>query len=112
MHKKFLRAVFYSEVNGNEPVRKWLKSLDKEARALIGKDICTVQMGWPLGMPLVRSLGGGLWEVRSTIPQGIVRVIFKMKYEEMVLLHGFIKKTQRTPIDELEIARIRAKNLD
>lgn len=112
MQKKILRAVFYSEASGNEPVRKFLKSLDKESRSQIGKDICTVQIGWPMGMPLVRSLGSGLWEVRSTIPQGIVRVIFKMKNDEMVLLHGFIKKTQRTPIEELHVAKSRAKNLD
>lgn len=55
--KKILEVSFYSETNGNEPVRKWLKALDKESRTVIGKDICTVQEGWPLGMPLVRSVG-------------------------------------------------------
>ena len=76
--RKILAVNFYCETNGNEPVRKWLKSLEKEVRSLIGKDICTVQEGWPLGMPLVRSLGSGLWEIRSFIPNGIARVIFLM----------------------------------
>ena len=103
---------FYTETNGNEPVRKWLKSLDKEIRGIIGRDICTVQEGWPLGMPLVGGLGGGLWEVRSTIPNGIARVIFCMKDHQMVLLHGFIKKTQKTPAQDLELARSRSKKIN
>lgn len=110
--KKILEVSFYAETNGNEPVRKWLKSLDKEIRSIIGKDICTVQEGWPLGMPLVRNIGNGLWEVRSSIPNGIARVLFTMKSNEMVLLHGFIKKTQKMPDKELEIAKNRSKNLD
>ena len=110
--KKILEVNFYTETNGNEPVRKWLKSLDKEIRGIIGRDICTVQEGWPLGMPLVGSLGGGLWEVRSTIPHGIARVIFCMKAHQMVLLHGFIKKTQKTPAQDLELARSRSKKIN
>lgn len=107
-----LHVDFYCESNGNEPVRKWLKSLDKEVRSIIGTDICTVQEGWPLGMPLVRSLGSPLWEVRSTIPNGIARVIFVVKGGRMVLLHGFIKKTQETPTQDKETARRRLKNLN
>ena len=110
--KKILEVNFYAETNGNEPVRKWLKSLDKDIRSAIGKDICTIQEGWPLGMPLVRGLGDGLWEVRSTIPNGIARVIFVMKRNQMVLLHGFIKKTQKAPVQEIEVAKSRAKNID
>lgn len=109
--KMILAAVFFCEANGNEPVRKWLKSLEKEIRSLIGKDICTVQTGWPLGMPLVRSLGSGLWEIRSTIPNGIARVIFVMKDNQMILLHGFIKKTQKTSLQEIETAKNRLKKL-
>ena len=109
--KRILGVNFYVESSGSEPVRKWLKSLDKEIRSIIGKDICTVQEGWPLGMPLVRCVGNKLWEVRSTIPNGIARVIFLMKNDEMVLLHGFIKKTQKMPVKELEIATKRAKNI-
>lgn len=109
--KKILSVNFYCEVSGNEPVRKWLKSLEKEIRSVIGKDICTVQEGWPLGMPLVRSLGTGLWEVRSTIPNGIARVIFIMKDGQMVLLHGFIKKSQKALLQDINIAKSRARNL-
>lgn len=102
--------VFYKEEgSGNEPVREWLLSLNKEAKKEIGHDLCTVQLGWPLGMPLVRSLGEGLWEVRSRIPNGIARVIFKMSGGEMVLLHGFIKKSQKTPKEDLDLAKTRSK---
>ncbi len=103
-------VVFYKEDgSGNEPVRKWLYELTKEDRKRIGNDLRTVQIGWPLGMPLVRSLGGGLWEVRCGLLQGIARIIFTMCEGEMVLLNGFVKKTQKTPIEELELARKRAK---
>ena len=110
--KKILRVAFYKESNGNEPVRKWLKSLEKEIRSVIGKDICTVQEGWPLGMPLVRSLGSSLWEVRCTVPNGIARLIFIMKDSSMILLHGFMKKTQKTNLQDIEIAKRRSKNLN
>ena len=86
--------------------------MGKEIRSIIRKDICTVQEGWPLGMPLVRNIGNELWEVRSSIPNGIARVLFTMKNNEMVLLHGFIKKIQKMPDKELEIAKNRSKNLD
>ena len=109
--KKILAVHFYCLANGNEPVRKWLKSLEKSIRSIIGKDICTVQEGWPLGMPLVKSMGAGLWEIRSTIPNGIARVIFVMKDGSMILLHGFIKKTQKTALQDIDLARSRAKNL-
>lgn len=109
--KKIVGVHFYSEANGNEPVRKWLKSLEKSIRSVIGKDICTVQEGWPLGMPLVKNMGAGLWEIRSTIPNGIARVIFVMRDGSMVLLHGFIKKTQKTPLQDIDLAKSRAKNL-
>lgn len=110
--KKILEVNFYAETNGNEPVRKWLKGLDKIIRSIIGMDICTVQEGWPLGMPLVKGLGHGLWEVRSTIPNGIARVIFAMRKNQMILLHGFIKKTEKMPIKDLELAKARSKNID
>lgn len=109
--KTKLEICFYCESNGHEPVRKWLKSLDKEIRGIIGKDICTVQEGWPLGMPLVGSLGNGLWEVRITVPNGIARIVFVTKANTMILLHGFTKKTQKIQSKDLNIARIRAKNL-
>jgi phage-related protein len=106
-------VVFYKEKGSeNEPVRKWLSSLDKECRKIIGKDMRTVQLGWPLGMPLVRNLGDGLWELRFRFPNNIARIIFKMISGEMVLLHGFIKKTQKTPAEDLQLAKIRARKYE
>ncbi len=109
---KIISVLFWSQANGKEPVREWLKSLSKEQRRIIGEDIKTVEIGWPLGMPLVRSLGKGLWEVRSSFPNGIARVLFMMFDHKMVLLHGFIKKSQKTPSQDLEIALRRAKMLE
>ena len=109
--KKLLLVQFYKQPNGKEPVREWLKSLRKEERRAIGEDVKMVQEGWPLGMPLVRNLGKGLWEVRSTLANTIARVLFVMNEGQIVLLHGFIKKTQETPLHELEIAIARAKQV-
>ncbi|MEM9293574.1 MAG: type II toxin-antitoxin system RelE/ParE family toxin [Acidobacteriota bacterium] len=103
-----LRVVFYRQASGREPVREWLRSLDDGSKKIIGEDIKTVQFGWPLGMPLVRNLGDGLWEVRCNLKGGISRIIFMTKAEAMVLLHGFIKKTQKTPGKDLDLARQRA----
>ena len=111
MDKK-VEVAFYQESNGNEPVRKWLKGLNKEIRLIIGEDLKRVQYGWPLGMPLVRSFGNGLWEIRSTLPSKIARVIFVIKDEKIVLIHGFIKKTEETPKQDLKLARDRVKNLE
>lgn len=105
-----LPVVFYKEEgSGNDPVRKWLLSLTKEDRRRIGQDIKTIEIGWPLGMPLVRNLGEGLWEIRSHILHGIARIIFIVWNEEIVLLNGFVKKSQRAPKEELDLARKRAK---
>jgi phage-related protein len=106
-----LRVVFYRASSGREPVREWLRGLDREVRKVIGEDIKTVQYGWPLGMPLVRSFGDGLWEVRSRFRDGIARVIFFAEGDLMVLVHGFIKKSQKTPKAELDLARRRASEL-
>ena len=102
---KRLPARFYRSDSGREPVREWLKSLDAADRRIIGEDIKDVEFSWPMGMPLVRSLGRDLWEVRSRIPDGrIARVIFHISGGEMILLHGFIKKTQQTPHQDLALA--------
>ena len=110
--KPALTVAFYAESSGNEPVRKWLKSLDEDSRFNIGTDIKKVQFRWPLGMPLVRSLGDRLWEVRSTMPYGIARIIFLVAKDKMVLLHGFNKKTQKTPTQDLQLALRRAKKYE
>lgn len=106
-----LRVLFYRTATGREPVREWLKALDRGARRIIGEDVKTVQFGWPLGMPLVRSLGGGLWEVRSRLRAGIARVIFLAEGDRMILVHGFVKKSRKTPTKELTLARHRAAEI-
>ncbi len=106
-----LVVVFYRTEAGNEPVREWLTSLKREDRKIIGEDIKTAQFGWPLGMPLIRKLEPDLWEVRSDISQGIARVLFTVEGHTMVLLHSFAKKSQKTPLDELNTARRRLSNL-
>jgi len=106
-----LSVAFFRTASGNEPVREWLKSLPREERRILGENIKTVQFGWPLGMPLVRKLDKGLWEVRSRLPNRIARVIFTSGEGRMVLLHGFIKKSQKTPQEDLELARTRLRLL-
>ena len=104
---KRIEAIFYRTTAGGEPVRDWLKGLQPiEDRKQIGVDIKTVEFGWPIGMPVCRPLGGGLYEVRSNLADGkIARVIFYVDVRgRMVLLHGFIKKTQKTPQSDLELA--------
>lgn len=109
---KRLPAAFYQSSSGREPVREWLKALALEDRKIIGEDIKDVEFSWPIGMPLCRPLGKGLWEVRSDLTQGrIARVLFCIHDGRMVLLHSFIKKTQKTPGDDLELAIKRMKEI-
>jgi phage-related protein len=104
-----LKVVFFKTATGNEPVREWLKALSKEDSKTIGADILTVQYAWPVGKPLVDNLGDGIWGVRSRLDNRIARTLFAMVDQEIVLLHGFIKKQQKTPPDELELAKKRKK---
>jgi phage-related protein len=106
-----LGVVFYRTAAGNEPVRQWLKGLKREDRKAVGQDIKTAQYGWPLGMPLIRKLEPDLWEVRSHITQGVARVIFTVGDGVMVLLHGFVKKSQKAPPEDLRTARQRLADL-
>jgi phage-related protein len=109
---KKLPAAFYSTATGREPVREWLKGLDEADRRTVGQDIATAEFGWPIGMPVCRSLGRGLYEIRSDLSRGrITRVIFCVTEEQMVLLHGFIKKTHKTPKADLDLALKRKKEL-
>lgn len=105
---KRLPAVFFRS-GDSEPVREWLLSLTKDERAIIGADIKTVEFGWPIGMPTSRPMGQGLFEVRSSLPNRIARVLFCITDGKMVLLHGFIKKDQQTPAADLQVARDRMK---
>lgn len=106
-----LEVRFYRSSRDVEPVRDWLHALPREVRKVIGEDIKTVQLGWPLGMPLVRKLDPGLWEVRCHISVGIARVLFTMEGTTMVLLHGFVKKSAKTPKPDLETARLRKREV-
>lgn len=106
-----LEVRFHATAQGREPVREWLKALPADERKAIGEDLKTVQFGWPLGMPLVRKMKPGLWEVRSTIPSGIARVLFTTVGPVMVLLHGFVKKSQKTPQADLDLALRRMKEV-
>jgi phage-related protein len=99
---------FYRSASGREPVLEWLRQLDKADRRTIGLDLMRVQFGWPVGMPLVRSLQSGLWEVRCVLPSDrIARLILCFHDRTLVVLHGFIKKTQKTPAADLSLARRR-----
>lgn len=102
-----LEASFFRTSSGNEPVREWLLSLSKEDRKSVGTDIAYVQYKWPLGKPRVDHLRGDVWEVRSSLKGRIARVLFAVDGKELVLLHGFIKKSQRTPGDDLALAEAR-----
>ena len=75
-------------------MREWLRTLSVEDRRAIGRDLAVVQFGWPVGMPLCRSLGGGLWEIRSNLPsRRIARVLFFVHEARIGIVHGFVKKT-------------------
>jgi phage-related protein len=100
-----LIVVFYKTHSGNEPVREWLKNLTHEEKKIIGEDIKTVQFGWPLGMPLIRKLESNLWEVRNHLKDRIARVLFTIVNDNMVLLHGFIKKSQKTLQNDIDLAK-------
>ena len=109
---KKLPAAFYATASGNEPVREWLKDLNVEDRRTVGQDIATAEFGWPVGMPLSRALGKGLFEIRSNISDSrIARVIFAVVEQRLVLLHGFVKKAQKTPKPDLDLAAKRLKEI-
>jgi phage-related protein len=111
VHLPVLRVRFYRTGEGREPVREWLKALPAHERKAIGDDIRTLQFGWPLGMPLVRKIETGIWEVRTKLPGRIARVFFTTFEDGAVLLHGFIKKSQETPLSEIRLARRRKREL-
>ena len=105
-------VVFYRTGAGAEPVRDWLRSLSAEDRRIIGTDLATVQVGWPIGMPLCRSLGAGLWEVRSNLSSNrIARLAFFVAKGRIGVVHGFIKKTQKTPPADIALAQKRMKEM-
>jgi len=110
--RKRLPAAFFRQASGAEPVREWLEEMDPADRKIIGDDIRDLEFAWPVGLPLCRSLGDGLWEVRSNLTGGkIARVIFCVYAGYAVLLHAFVKKSRKTPPGDLELARKRMKEV-
>lgn len=110
MNKPSLEVRFLKTDGGTEPVRVWLRELSATDRKTIGEDIKTVQFGWPLGMPLVRKLDKDLWEIRIHLDGRIARVLFTLAGSKIVLLHGFIKKSQTTPQPDLKLAKDRMRS--
>jgi phage-related protein len=103
---------FYRTDAGNEPVREWLKELDPEDRQAIGTDLLRVQEQWPIGMPVCRSLVRGLWEVRTDLSSNrTARVLFFVDEDRIGVVHGFIKKTRKTPNGVIELALRRMKEM-
>jgi phage-related protein len=110
---KKIAARFFVSAMGKTPVRDWILGFEADDRRVLGKDIQKVEFGWPIGMPYCRPLGQGLWEVRSAISSGrIARTLFCIVNGDMVLLHGFVKKTQKAPPQEIDIALRRKKELE
>ena len=107
-----LPVTFYKTSVGNDPVAEWFRALHKEDRRRVGLDLLRVQQNWPIGMPVCRSLGKGLWEVRSSLDSNrIARVLFFMNRDEICVVNAFIKKSQATPAAELDLARRRMKEI-
>ena len=104
-------VVFFRLDSGREPVKEWVKGLKREHRRVIGEDIKTLQFGWPIGMPLARKLQPDLWELRSNLDKRIARTFFTIYRRHIVLLHGFVKKSQKTPSTELSTAKRRLTKL-
>jgi phage-related protein len=108
-NKKDLEVVFFESESGNQPARDFIKSLTKEEKRIIGADVRIVQNSFPIGLPLVRKLRPKLWEIRSDLKDGINRVFFTFINEKIILLHGIVKKTQKTPPKEINVATERIK---
>ena len=110
---KKIPLVFFRQASGAEPVREWLRGLPEVERHAIGKDLLRAQWRWPVGMPLCRAMGGGLWEIRSDLPtRRTARVFICLYRQHLVALHGFIKKTRATPEADLALAQERKKELE
>jgi phage-related protein len=108
-----ISLVFIRTHLGTEPVRDWLKVLDQGDRHAVGRDLLRAQWRWPVGMPLCRPMGKGLWEIRTTLLRNrTARVLICNYRNNLVALHGFIKKTRATLQSDLAIARKRQKELE
>ena len=111
-HSKKLPARFYVNPAGRKPVREWILGLPEADRHTVGKDFQKVEFGWPIGRPHCAPLSQGLWEVRSTLDcNRIARVIFCVEGGTMILLHGFIQKTQKVPQAEIDLSLKRKREV-
>jgi len=106
-----LEVDFYQSDSSREPVLEWIRRLSPQNRARLGRDLRRLQAGWPVGMPLVRKLDKGLWELRSKFPDGIGRLLFTVERQRLVFLVGFMKKSRKLPISELNTAKHRRTKL-
>ena len=105
-----LKAVFFKSENDNQPCRDFILSLSRKDKTEVRAKIFEVQKGFPMGLPLVRKMDSDLWEIRTEITDGICRIFFTIKDDTMILLHGFVKKSQKTPKQELKTAKNRLTN--
>ena len=109
---KPIPLVFWRSTAGREPVREWLKDQPRDDQRVLGRDIAKVQFGWPIGLPLCRPMSGGLWEVRSSLAtRREARVFFGFHDGTLIALHAIIKKTRKTPAEDLTLARQRLKEI-
>jgi phage-related protein len=109
---KPIPLAFWRSATGREPVREWLKGLSREDKRTVGRDMAKVQFGWPIGLPLCRPLSGGLWEVRSSLAtRREARVFFGFHDRTLIALHAIVKKTRKTPAEDLTLARQRLKEI-
>ena len=107
-----VQLVFYRSDRGNEPVREWLRAMIEDHRLAVGRDLQRAQYRWPVGMPLCRPMGRGLWEIRTSLSNRTIARVFVCHHEgRLYALHGFIKKTQTTPADELNTALRRQRKV-
>jgi phage-related protein len=112
IRRKVVKVSFYRSTNGREPVKEWLRRLGAEDMKLVGEELKQVEFGWPLGIPIIRKMEHNLWEVRIRLTHGrLGRVLFTVLSSDMYLLHGFVKKQQKTPKKDLAIAKSRINNL-
>jgi phage-related protein len=106
-NEKTMSVHFFKTHAGNEPVRDWLKLRTREEKRVIGEDIKAVEFSWSVGYPQVMKLDKDLWELRTNLPDGICRIFFTIWQRYMVLLHGIVKKTKKTPQQDLDLAKKR-----
>ncbi len=107
---KKISVSFFQNDKGKMPVREWILGFSPDDKKIIGEDIKTAEFGWPVGMPVVKPIGDKLYEVRSSLSDGSeARILFTIYKNYMLLLHGFIKKTQKIQKRELNLARNRMK---